>query len=52
MRLTFREKSAVYETRNVIRFRDYQKFGTEIKILDEDVDVPAEDVKKPDQLNR
>lgn len=46
VRLTFREKREVYETRNVIRFKDYQKFGTEIKILDDDEDVKEE---KPNQ---
>ena len=36
VRLTFREKSSVYETRNLIRFTNYQKFGTEIIIGPED----------------
>jgi hypothetical protein len=30
----------------VIRFKEYQKFGSEVKILDDDEEVPAE-VKKP-----
>src|SRR5688572_30259397 len=38
VRLTSREGSKTYETRNVIRFRDYQKYGTDVKILDEDVE--------------
>lgn len=45
VRLTSRENKQIYETRNVIRFKDYQKFGSEVKILDDD--VPAPEVKKP-----
>ena len=37
VRLTSREGKETYETRNVIRFKDYQKFGSEVKILDDDV---------------
>ena len=44
VRLTFREKSEVYETRNLIKFKDYQKFGTAVQILDDDA-APIEDVK-------
>ena len=36
VRLTFRQSSNVYETRNLIRFRDYQKYGSEVRIIDED----------------
>jgi hypothetical protein len=46
VRLTSREGKEIYETRNVIRFKEYQKFGSEVKILDDDEEVPAE-VKKP-----
>lgn len=42
VRLTFRDKSNVFETRNVIRFKEYQKFGSEVKILDDDEVVPEE----------
>ncbi len=48
VRLTLREKSNVYETRNVIRFKDYQKYGTDVVILDEDI-KPEPDTKKPPQ---
>ncbi len=34
VRLTFRENRQLYETRNLIRFREYQKFGSDVKILD------------------
>lgn len=46
VRLTSRQRSELYETRNLIRFKDYQKFGTEVIILDEDTEeIPEE--KKP-----
>jgi hypothetical protein len=46
VRLTLRDKSKVYETRNLIRFKDYQKYGTEVVISDEDI-KPEPEVKKP-----
>jgi len=36
VRLTARESSQLIETRNVIRFKDYQKYGTEVVIRDDD----------------
>jgi hypothetical protein len=36
VRLTHRESKAIFETRNVIRFKDYQKYGTEVTIVAED----------------
>jgi serine/threonine-protein kinase RIO1 len=45
VRLTSRENKQVYETRNVIRFKDYQRYGSEVKILDDDDAAP--EVKKP-----
>jgi hypothetical protein len=50
VRLTFRETKNVFETRNLIRFKNYQKYGTEITILDDDDEVVPEEppaVKKP-----
>ena len=47
VRLTLREKREIFETRNLIRFRDYQKFGTEIKILDGDDEEVVTEEKKP-----
>ena len=38
VRLTIREGGKTYETRNVIRFTNYQKFGTDIIIGAEDVE--------------
>ncbi len=32
----------MFETRNVIRFKDYQKYGSEVKILDDDEVLPEE----------
>ncbi len=37
VRLTLRQKANVFETRNLIRFKDYQKYGSEVKILDDDI---------------
>lgn len=36
VRLTFREKTDTFETRNLIRFKDYQKYGSEVIILEDD----------------
>jgi hypothetical protein len=36
VRLTHRESKAIFETRNVIRFKDYQKYGTDVTIVEED----------------
>ena len=46
VRLTSREGKQIYETRNVIRFKEYQKYGSEVKILDDEEEVPEE---KPNQ---
>ncbi len=44
VRLTARQSKDTYETRNLIKFKDYQKFGTEVIVLDDDVeDVPEEE---------
>jgi len=40
VRLTHRETKSIFETRNVIRFKDYQKYGTDVTIVAED-EVPA-----------
>jgi hypothetical protein len=36
VRLTIRDSGKTYETRNLIKFKNYQKYGTEVIILDED----------------
>ncbi len=36
VRLTSRENGQIYETRNVIRFKEYQKYGSEVTIVEED----------------
>lgn len=47
VRLTFRDKSKVFESRNLIRFKDYQKYGTDVVIVEEDsAPIPEE---KPNQ---
>jgi hypothetical protein len=45
IRLTSRYDRESVESRNLINFRNYQKFGTEVKILDDDVVI--EEPKKP-----
>lgn len=52
VRLTFRQKTDVFETRNLIRFKEYQKFGTEVKILDDDETPSEEEKPKEDKPNR
>ncbi len=52
VRLTFRQKSNIFETRNLIRFKEYQKFGTEVKILDDDENPPEEEKPKEDKPNQ
>jgi hypothetical protein len=47
VRLTFRQTRDEFESRNVIQFRDYQKFGTEVIILDDDIEVPDDDIGAP-----
>lgn len=48
VRLTFRDQSRVFESRNVIRFREYQKFGTEVIIVESD-DEPVQEEKPQDR---
>jgi hypothetical protein len=40
VRLTVRDNGKKYETRNVIRFKNYQKYGSEVIIGDDDTPVP------------
>jgi hypothetical protein len=42
VRLTHRESKNIFETRNVIRFKDYQKYGTDVTIVEEDNAPPTE----------
>lgn len=48
VRLTFREDRQTYESRNLIRFKDYQKYGSEVRILDDDATEVLDD-SKPNQ---
>jgi hypothetical protein len=43
VRLTFRQNRELFESRNLINFKDYQKFGTEVVILDDDDEEILED---------
>jgi hypothetical protein len=48
--MTVAERGETAQFRNEIRFRNYQKFGTELKIIDDDIideDVPPEKPQKP-----
>ena len=47
VRLTFRENSKVFETRNLIRFKDYQKYGTDVLVVEEDNAPVEETPQKP-----
>jgi hypothetical protein len=46
VRLTFRESKQIYESKNLIRFKEYQKYGSEVKILDGD-EEEVKDEEKP-----
>ena len=48
VRLTFREGAKVYETRNQIRFKEYQKFGTDVIVVEDD-NTPIPEEEKPKQ---
>ncbi|MEZ5346390.1 MAG: hypothetical protein R2681_12640 [Pyrinomonadaceae bacterium] len=45
VRLTFRQRKDIFESRNLIAFQDYKKYGSEVIILDDDEVVTDEDVK-------
>ena len=45
VRLTFRESKQIYESRNLIRFKEYNKYGSEVKILDGDEEEVKDEVK-------
>lgn len=44
VRLTIRDQGRTFETRNLIRFREYQKFGSEVTIVEED-EAPVDEQK-------
>lgn len=46
VRLTSRQDSQLIETRNVIKFKDYQKYGTDVVIKDDD-ETPDANPQKP-----
>ena len=45
-RFTSAEASKLFQSRNLIRFKNYQRFGSEVKILDDDIPIESE-TKKP-----
>lgn len=46
LEMTAAERAQTFQTRNDIRFRGYQKFGTEVRVLEEDI-IDEEPEKKP-----
>lgn len=47
VRVSIRDKSRVFETRNLIRFREYQKYGTDVQVVGEDeAYIPDEPVNE------
>ncbi len=48
VRLTAREGQRSFESRNFIEFKDYQKYGTEVLILDDDAEF-VDDAEQPDE---
>jgi len=46
VRLTFLQDGKLLETKNLIRFREYRKFGSEVRVLDEDEEVLKENQNK------
>ncbi len=55
VRLTFRQNKNIFESRNLIHFKDYKKYGSEVIILDDDNDeLPESDEKdtKPKEENK
>jgi hypothetical protein len=46
VRLTSRDNRQLFETRNLIRFKEYQKYGTEVQISDDEEEV-KDDKPKP-----
>jgi len=47
--LTTRHQQQTYQTRNEIRFRNYQRFGSEVKIIDEGDFEEEPPAKKPER---
>jgi hypothetical protein len=47
VRLTIRDGGRTYETRNLIRFREYQKYGSDVIVLDEDTEPISEEKPRP-----
>ncbi|NNE97483.1 MAG: hypothetical protein HKN25_00545, partial [Pyrinomonadaceae bacterium] len=48
VRLTFRQSRNLFESRNLIHFKDYKKYGSEVIILDDDdEDIVDDSLEKP-----
>lgn len=46
---TSKESIGLIQSKNEIRFKDYQKYGTDVIVLDDDTEDVPEEEKKPDQ---
>ncbi|MEP7074410.1 MAG: hypothetical protein ABI878_01260 [Acidobacteriota bacterium] len=46
-RFTSREGAQLFQDRNLIRFKNYQRYGTDVKILDEDTAPVKDETTKP-----
>ncbi|MBP9663092.1 MAG: hypothetical protein KBD94_00620, partial [Pyrinomonadaceae bacterium] len=44
---TVEQSGKRFESRNVIRFRNYQKYGSEVRILDDDIEPQPEPAPRP-----
>jgi hypothetical protein len=47
VKMTHQKQGQVFQSRNEIRFRNYQKFGSEVKIIEEDITEDEPEEKKP-----
>ena len=53
VRLTFRQRRNIFESRNLIQFKDYQKYGSEVIILDDDdEEIPEPNLNAPPKLKK
>jgi uncharacterized membrane protein YkoI len=47
IKMTHNSRGQVFQSRNEIRFRNYQKFGSEVKIIEDDIIDDETEEKKP-----
>ena len=49
IKMSYNRKGQIFQSRNEIRFRNYQKFGSEVKIIEEDITEDEPEEKNPEQ---